>query len=242
MAVIRDGTQQSTCLSWVSTTAPELMWVMATSGSGALRISCPSSWTHQTLAAAGAFGRGLRTSWSDVGHGNGAHWAGGELGCQCSHLSWAVRGDQSVGENAFAPCPSPEMAKLTHVCKAARGTLASPLLAEIVLKWEKDRGCECVCTGVHVQENQRSVPPSAPTPLSLQRFQIICFSQALKTSGKTEAGLWLEANVVYMQQTSNMMLFIPIDLFILFSIYQTLWHIPKGALLYNTLHTVRYSA
>lgn len=45
-----------------------------------------------------------------------------------------------------------------------------------------------------------------------------------------------------MLQTSNMMLFIPIDLFILLSIYQILWNIPKGALVYNALHTVRYSA
>lgn len=59
--------------------------------------------------------------------------------------------------------------------------------------------------------------PSAPN-YSLYGFQIICFSQALETSGKAEAWLWLEANVVYMQQTSSMMLFIPIDLFILFSI------------------------
>lgn len=131
------------------------------------------------------------------------------------------------------------------VCKAASDRLVSRP-PEIASNWEKKGVSECA--RVRGRASGGRVAACLPLPLppaltiSLHRFQIICFSQPLKTSEETEAWLWLGANVVYMQQTSNMMLFIPIDLFILFSIYQTLWHIPKGALLYNTLHTVRYSA
>lgn len=157
---------------------------MATSGSGALGISCPFSWTHQTCAAAGALGTGLRTSWSDAGHGNGVHWDEGKHPvCQCSHLSWAVR---SVwGENAFTPCLGPEMAKLARVCKTARDTLASPHLVGIVLKTEKDRECERVCA--HECMWRRSSTACLPLPLPpflCRGFRSSAFHRHWKLGGK----------------------------------------------------------
>ena len=134
---------------------------------------CPSSPAHQTLPAAGAFGRGRRRPWSDAGRRGRARRPGGKLGRQRTRLTRMATGDHRVGVKCLCSAHWSRNGNIGLTYAKRQGTNWSLVCLKLCRTERKREGVSvcvhaCACAGERAEGG--SVPPSAPTPSSNHFF------------------------------------------------------------------------